>query len=97
MDTVAKFVPVYLRLALGTAFLSAVADRVGLWGPPGARNWGGTRMAGASAIPSRQKDVSAYTSSPIDRSVTPCATLSTAPDTSCPNIAGRRSDPSQFL
>jgi len=26
MDTVAKFVSVYLRLALGTAFLSAVAD-----------------------------------------------------------------------
>src|SRR5262249_46463392 len=43
MDTVAKFVSVYLRLALGTAFLSAVADRFGLWGPPGARNasWGG--------------------------------------------------------
>jgi thiosulfate dehydrogenase (quinone) large subunit len=42
MDTVAKFVSVYLRLALGTAFLSAVADRFGLWGPPGARNvgWG---------------------------------------------------------
>ena len=39
MDTVAKFVSVYLRLALGTAFLSAVADRFGL---PGARNvgWG---------------------------------------------------------
>src|SRR5262249_2975307 len=42
MDTVAKFVSVYLRLALGTAFLSAVADRFGLWGPPGARSvgWG---------------------------------------------------------
>jgi len=41
-DTVAKFVSVYLRLALGTAFLSAVANRFGLWGPPGARNvgWG---------------------------------------------------------
>jgi thiosulfate dehydrogenase (quinone) large subunit len=40
--TVANFVSVYLRLALGTAFLSAVADRFGLWGTPGARNvsWG---------------------------------------------------------
>lgn len=33
---------VFLRLALGTAFLSAVADRFGLWGPLGTRNvgWG---------------------------------------------------------
>lgn len=33
---------VYLRLALGTAFLSAVADRFGLWGPPGTPlvGWG---------------------------------------------------------
>ncbi|MEJ2006896.1 MAG: DoxX family membrane protein [Acidobacteriota bacterium] len=32
----------YLRLALGVDFLSAVADRFGLWGPPGAHNvtWG---------------------------------------------------------
>lgn len=31
-----------LRIALGTAFLSAVADRFGLYGPPGARGvgWG---------------------------------------------------------
>jgi uncharacterized membrane protein YphA (DoxX/SURF4 family) len=31
-----------LRVALGTAFLSAVADRFGLWGPPGAAHvaWG---------------------------------------------------------
>ena len=31
-----------LRLALGAAFLSAVADRFGLWGPPGAGGvaWG---------------------------------------------------------
>ena len=31
-----------LRLALAVAFLSAVADRFGLWGPPGAPNvaWG---------------------------------------------------------
>lgn len=34
--------PILLRLALGVAFLSAVADRFGLFGPPGARNvaWG---------------------------------------------------------
>ena len=33
---------VYARLALGVGFLSAVADRVGLWGPPGSPNvaWG---------------------------------------------------------
>ena len=33
---------VFLRLALGTAFLSAVADRFGVWGPLGTRNvgWG---------------------------------------------------------
>jgi putative oxidoreductase len=32
----------YLRVALGAAFLSAVADRFGLWGSPGQRNisWG---------------------------------------------------------
>lgn len=32
----------FLRLALSTAFLSAVADRFGWWGPPGAANiaWG---------------------------------------------------------
>jgi len=35
-------VVVYGRLALGIGFLSAVADRFGLWGAPGARNvaWG---------------------------------------------------------
>ncbi len=33
---------IFLRLALGAAFLSAVADRFGLWGPPGAGGvaWG---------------------------------------------------------
>ena len=33
---------VYARLALGTAFLSAVADRFGLWGSQGGHNvaWG---------------------------------------------------------
>lgn len=36
------YASVYLRLALGTAFLSAVADRVGMWGRPGAHlvAWG---------------------------------------------------------
>jgi putative oxidoreductase len=34
--------PVLLRLALGVTLLSAVADRFGIWGPPGATNvsWG---------------------------------------------------------
>jgi hypothetical protein len=38
-NTVAWFV----RITLAVAFLSAVADRFGLWGPPGAANvaWGG--------------------------------------------------------
>lgn len=33
---------VYARIALGVGFLSAVADRFGLWGTPGTRNvaWG---------------------------------------------------------
>lgn len=32
----------FLRLALAAGFLSAVADRFGMWGPPGATNvaWG---------------------------------------------------------
>jgi len=30
-----KFAEVYLRMALGAAFLSALADRFGLWGRPG--------------------------------------------------------------
>jgi len=35
-------VSVFARVAIGTAFLSAVADRFGWWGPPGARHvaWG---------------------------------------------------------
>jgi uncharacterized membrane protein YphA (DoxX/SURF4 family) len=38
----AKFSSAFLRLALGTAFLSAVADRFGLWGVYGHPNvaWG---------------------------------------------------------
>lgn len=37
-----RLTPLFLRLALGVAFLSAVADRFGLAGQPGARNvaWG---------------------------------------------------------
>lgn len=37
-----RIASIYLRLALGTAFLSAVADRFGLWGPPGTPQvgWG---------------------------------------------------------
>jgi thiosulfate dehydrogenase [quinone] large subunit len=37
-----RFSTVYLRLALGITFLTAVTDRFGLWGPPGATNvaWG---------------------------------------------------------
>ncbi len=37
-----EIVRLFARLALGTSFLSAVADRFGLWGPHGAKNvsWG---------------------------------------------------------
>ena len=36
------FLTVYLRIAIGIGFLSAVADRFGWWGPPGTPNvsWG---------------------------------------------------------
>ena len=35
-------ITVYFRIAVGIGFLSAVADRLGLWGPPGTPNvsWG---------------------------------------------------------
>lgn len=38
----AMLATLYLRLALGVGFLSAVADRFGLWGPPGTPmvSWG---------------------------------------------------------
>lgn len=38
----AEIVCLFARFALGASFLSAVADRFGLWGPYGARNvsWG---------------------------------------------------------
>ncbi len=37
-----NFAAVFLRLALAAGFLTAVSDRFGLWGPPGATNvaWG---------------------------------------------------------
>src|ERR1700757_5448345 len=38
----ARIAPLVLRLALGVTLLSAVADRFGIWGPPGAAtvSWG---------------------------------------------------------
>jgi uncharacterized membrane protein YphA (DoxX/SURF4 family) len=37
-----SYASTFLRLALAAAFLAAVSDRFGWWGPPGARNvaWG---------------------------------------------------------
>ncbi len=37
-----RYSTVFLRVALGISFLSAVTDRFGIWGPPGANNvaWG---------------------------------------------------------
>jgi putative oxidoreductase len=37
-----RIAPLLLRLALGVTLLSAVADRFGIWGPPGAAtvSWG---------------------------------------------------------
>lgn len=37
-----KIIQLFVRLAVATAFLSAVADRLGFWGPPGSENasWG---------------------------------------------------------
>lgn len=41
-DTLRRLAVIGARLALGAGFLSAVADRFGLWGPPGAQHvaWG---------------------------------------------------------
>lgn len=41
-NRIAEYSTVYLCLALGVGFLSAVADRFGLWGAPGAQGvaWG---------------------------------------------------------
>src|SRR5262245_23653832 len=47
-NTIVRLASLYLRLALGVTFLSAVADRFGVWGPPGSHNvaWGNfTRFA----------------------------------------------------
>jgi len=37
-----KYIQLFVRIAVATAFLSAVADRLGYWGPPGSPNasWG---------------------------------------------------------
>jgi uncharacterized membrane protein YphA (DoxX/SURF4 family) len=37
-----SFAPLFLRVALSVGYLSAVADRFGVWGPNGAKNvaWG---------------------------------------------------------
>lgn len=42
VEALRRYVPVFLRLAVGVGFLSAVADRFGFWGPSGTRNvaWG---------------------------------------------------------
>jgi thiosulfate dehydrogenase [quinone] large subunit len=42
LDKAMHYAPLYLRLALGLTFLTAVSDRFGIWGPPGAPNvaWG---------------------------------------------------------
>jgi uncharacterized membrane protein YphA (DoxX/SURF4 family) len=41
-ETWTEIARLFVRLALGASFLSAVADRFGLWGPYGAKNvsWG---------------------------------------------------------
>ncbi len=38
-----KYTPLFLRLALATALLSAVADRLGFW-PEAASNWGNMKQ-----------------------------------------------------
>ncbi len=42
VEAVRRYVPVFLRLAVGGTFLISVADRFGLWGPSGTKNvaWG---------------------------------------------------------
>lgn len=42
VEALRRYLPVFLRLALGIGFLSAVADRFGFLGPSGTRNiaWG---------------------------------------------------------
>jgi uncharacterized membrane protein YphA (DoxX/SURF4 family) len=42
VEVVRRYASVFLRLAVGGTFLVSVADRFGLWGPPGTKNvaWG---------------------------------------------------------
>src|SRR3954447_26396226 len=44
---------VFLRLALAAGFLSAVADRFGLWGPAGTPGGGGGGVGAVLAYPGR--------------------------------------------
>jgi hypothetical protein len=46
----AEFSSVFLRLALAISFLSAVADRFGLWGAYGRSTWRGAIMADSWTI-----------------------------------------------
>jgi len=38
LEAVRRYVPLFLRVALGGTFLISVMDRFGLWGPQGTRN-----------------------------------------------------------
>lgn len=49
LSAVGKWAPVYLRLALATAFLSSVADRFGSFGSAGHESWYGTAAWGSFA------------------------------------------------
>jgi len=42
VSRIPRLIAAYTRISLGVAFLSAVADRLGLWGPPGGPRvaWG---------------------------------------------------------
>jgi thiosulfate dehydrogenase [quinone] large subunit len=42
LDGLRRYVPLFLRVALGGTFLISVTDRFGLWGPQGTKNvaWG---------------------------------------------------------
>jgi thiosulfate dehydrogenase (quinone) large subunit len=42
VEAMRRYVPAFLRLAVGGTFLVSVADRFGLWGPAGMKNvaWG---------------------------------------------------------
>jgi hypothetical protein len=47
LDAVRRYASVFLRLALGATFLTAVGDRFRLWGPAGAAN---RRVGGLPAL-----------------------------------------------